>query len=52
VTTKLGHITTFGGNAVIASAAPSDLQEITNIINEDALTKEAVHRRHLTHPYD
>jgi acetylornithine aminotransferase len=48
---KLGHITTFGGNAVIASAALATLQEITEtLLMKDALTKEALFRRHLTHP--
>ena len=47
---KLGHITTFGGNPVIASAALATLQEITetNLISE-TLQKEEVFRKHLTH---
>jgi acetylornithine aminotransferase len=48
---KLGHITTFGGNAVIASAALATLQEITQTsLMKDALTKEALFRRNLIHP--
>jgi len=48
---KLGHITTFGGHPVIASAALATLQEITetNLIQE-ALEKEALIRKHLIHP--
>lgn len=48
---KLGHITTFGGNPVIASAALATLQEITtsNLISQ-TLEKEAIIREHLVHP--
>ncbi|MBL4662880.1 MAG: aspartate aminotransferase family protein [Flavobacteriaceae bacterium] len=48
---KLGHITTFGGNAVIASAALATLQEITesNLIAE-TLEKEELFRSLLQHP--
>jgi acetylornithine aminotransferase len=48
---KLGHITTFGGNAVIAAAALATLEEIveTNLI-EDSLTNEALIRSLLKHP--
>lgn len=48
---KLGHITTFGGNAVIASAALATLQELTetNIIAQ-TLQKEKLLRKHLQHP--
>ena len=48
---KLGHITTFGGNPVIASAALATLKEITstNLISE-TLEKEKLIRKHLTHP--
>jgi acetylornithine aminotransferase len=48
---KLGHITTFGGNAVIASAALATLQEITETsLMKDSLTKEALFRKNLRHP--
>ncbi len=48
---KLGHITTFGGNAVIASAALATLQEITETsLMKDIEAKEALFRSHLTHP--
>lgn len=48
---KLGHITTFGGNPVIAAAALATLKEITtsNLI-EETLKKEALIRAHLKHP--
>ncbi|TJY36546.1 aspartate aminotransferase family protein [Pontimicrobium aquaticum] len=48
---KLGHITTFGGNPVIASAALATLKEITstNLISE-TLQKESLVREHLQHP--
>jgi len=48
---KLGHITTFGGNPVIASAALATLQELTtsNLIPK-TLEKEALIRKHLVHP--
>ncbi|MEM7085448.1 MAG: aspartate aminotransferase family protein [Bacteroidota bacterium] len=48
---KLGHITTFGGNAVIASAALATLKEITesNLIAE-TLEKEQLFRSLLRHP--
>lgn len=48
---KLGHITTFGGNPVIASAALATLKEITstNLISE-TLRKEVLVRAHLQHP--
>jgi acetylornithine/N-succinyldiaminopimelate aminotransferase len=47
---KLGHITTFGGNPVIAAAALATLKEITesNLIPE-TLLKESLFRRLLTH---
>ena len=47
---KLGHITTFGGNAVIAAAALATLKEITdsNLI-EDSLRKEELIRSLLKH---
>jgi acetylornithine/N-succinyldiaminopimelate aminotransferase len=47
---KLGHITTFGGNAVIASAALATLQELTesDIISE-TLQKENLFRSLLVH---
>ncbi|MBT8394746.1 MAG: aminotransferase class III-fold pyridoxal phosphate-dependent enzyme, partial [Bacteroidia bacterium] len=48
---KLGHITTFGGNPVIAAAALATLNEITesDIINQ-TLKKEKIIRDHLKHP--
>lgn len=47
---KLGHISTFGGNPVIAAAALATLQEITqtNLIQE-TLEKETLIRHHLQH---
>ncbi len=47
---KLGHITTFGGNPVIAAAALATLQEITetNLIAE-TLQKEKIFRHLLQH---
>ncbi|WP_432410760.1 aspartate aminotransferase family protein [Rasiella sp. SM2506] len=50
-TPKLGHITTFGGNAVIASAALATLQELTETdIIAQTLQKEKLIRQHLQHP--
>lgn len=48
---KLGHITTFGGNPVIAAAslATLELLESTNLITE-TLKKEAFVREKLRHP--
>lgn len=48
---KLGHITTFGGNPVIASAALATLKEIisSNLI-EQTLAKETLLRKSLQHP--
>lgn len=50
-TPKLGHITTFGGNPVIAAAALATVKEITesNLMDE-ALEKEQLFRKHLAHP--
>lgn len=47
---KLGHITTFGGNPIIAAAALATLQEITesNLMAE-TLEKEQLIRKHLQH---
>jgi acetylornithine aminotransferase len=48
---KLGHITTFGGNAVIASAALATLKEISQSeLIAQSLQKEKVFRKHLQHP--
>lgn len=48
---KLGHITTFGGNPVIAAAALATLKEITNTnLIAETLEKEALIREHLVHP--
>src|SRR5690606_9177564 len=47
---KLGHITTFGGNPVIASAALATLQELTETdIIEQTLEKETLFRKLLKH---
>jgi len=48
---KLGHITTFGGNPVIAAAALATLKEITTtILIAGTIEKEALIREHLVHP--
>ncbi|WP_179333093.1 aspartate aminotransferase family protein [Winogradskyella costae] len=49
---KLGHITTFGGNPVIAAAALATLKEITesNLMSL-ALVKEQLIRKHLKHKH-
>ena len=48
---KLGHITTFGGNPVIAAAALATLKEITStILIAGTLEKEILIREHLEHP--
>ena len=49
--TTLGHITTFGGHPVIASAGVATVETIlnSNIINE-TLEKEALIRKLLIHP--
>lgn len=48
---KLGHITTFGGNPVIAAAALATLKEITTtILIAGTLEKEILIRKHLVHP--
>ena len=48
---KMGHITTFGGNPVIASAALATLKELieTRLI-EETLEKEKLFRKLLVHP--
>lgn len=48
---KLGHITTFGGNSVIAAAALVTLKELTetNLISK-TLEKEKLFRKKLKHP--
>ncbi len=49
---KLGHITTFGGNPVIAAAALATLKEITESnLMVDALEKEQLFRKHLQHKH-
>ncbi|MEZ4875620.1 MAG: aspartate aminotransferase family protein [Flavobacteriaceae bacterium] len=49
---KLGHITTFGGNPVIAAAALATLTEITQTsLMQEALQKEKLFRTLLTHPH-
>ncbi len=48
---KSGHITTFGGNPVIASAALATLQELTETdIIQQTLQKEKIFRKLLKHP--
>lgn len=48
---KLGHITTFGGNAVIASAALATLQQLTETeLIAQTLQKEKLMRKYLQHP--
>lgn len=47
---KLGHITTFGGNPVIAAAALATLKEITESqLIPQTLEKEKLIRKHLQH---
>ncbi len=48
---KMGHITTFGGNPVIATSALATLKEVvsTNLM-EQTLQKETLIRQHLKHP--
>jgi len=49
---KLGHITTFGGNPLIAAASLATLKEITETkLIEETLEKEVLIRKHLQHPY-
>lgn len=48
---KLGHITTFGGNPVIAAASLATLKELTHSsLMEDTLKKEQFLREKLQHP--
>ncbi|PHS66770.1 MAG: aspartate aminotransferase family protein [Flavobacterium sp.] len=48
---KLGHITTFGGNPVIAAAALATLKEITETdLISQTLQKEQLFRKLLVHP--
>jgi len=48
---KLGHITTFGGNPLIAAAALATLKEITESdLIPKTLEKEKIFRKHLQHP--
>ncbi|MBT8318880.1 MAG: aminotransferase class III-fold pyridoxal phosphate-dependent enzyme [Gramella sp.] len=48
---KLGHITTFGGNPLIAAAALATLKEITETdLIQKSLEKEKLFRKHLQHP--
>ncbi|MGS2740925.1 aspartate aminotransferase family protein [Sinomicrobium sp. M5D2P17] len=48
---KLGHVTTFGGNPVIASACLATLREVTGTsLMKDTLEKEKLFRRLLVHP--
>ncbi|WP_243471283.1 aspartate aminotransferase family protein [Winogradskyella sp. MH6] len=49
---KFGHITTFGGNPVIAAAALATLKEITeSSLIKDSLEKEKLIRQHLNHKH-
>ncbi len=49
---KLGHITTFGGNPVIAAAALATLKEITETdLMQKALEKEQLIKKHLQHKH-
>lgn len=49
---KLGHITTFGGHPVIASAALSTLQTLfSSELMEETLSKERLFRKHLIHKH-
>lgn len=49
---KLGHITTFGGNPVIATAALETLKELTETdLIVQTLEKEKIFRKHLIHPH-
>ena len=48
---KMGHITTFGGNPVIAAAALATLQELTETdLIAETLQKEQLFRELLVHP--
>jgi acetylornithine aminotransferase len=48
---ELGHITTFGGNPVIAAAALANIEEIINSkLIDDIKSKEELFRKHLQHP--
>ena len=48
---KLGHITTFGGNPVIAAAAYATLKEIRDSdLMKEVHKKEALFRKELNHP--
>ena len=48
---KLGHITTFGGNPVIAAAALATLEELQeSTLMADTLKKETLFRSLLKHP--
>jgi len=48
---KLGHITTFGGHPLIASAALATVKEITESeLMQQALEKELLIRQYLVHP--
>lgn len=49
---ELGHITTFGGNPVIAAACLATLKEITeSSLIDDTLQKERLFRKLLNHKY-
>ncbi|MGS2763748.1 aspartate aminotransferase family protein [Sinomicrobium sp. M5D2P9] len=49
---KLGHVTTFGGNPVIAAACLATLREVTGTsLIKDTLEKEKLFRELLIHPH-
>jgi acetylornithine/succinyldiaminopimelate/putrescine aminotransferase len=49
---KLGHITTFGGNPVIAAAALATLKELQkSSLMQESLVKEKLFRKLLVHPH-
>lgn len=49
---KMGHITTFGGNPIIAAASLATLKEITETsLIAETLEKELLFKTYLKHPY-
>src|SRR5690606_13072190 len=49
---KMGHITTFGGNPVVAAAALATLKELTETdLIKETLQKEKLFRELLVHPF-
>ncbi|AXO81553.1 aspartate aminotransferase family protein [Olleya aquimaris] len=48
---KLGHITTFGGNPLIAASALATLKQVVNSdLMSEVLNKEKLIKKHLKHP--